>query len=98
MIDRGADGKKKGQNLGPKAYEEPLDEAIPHQKKTGADTRRRRPRPGTDSGLRFVVCRKGVIGDIKPEAFSFFGRSQAEQDLDHEQDHRGHDRAVNRRD
>jgi hypothetical protein len=68
------------------------------KKKTGADTRRRRPRPGTDSGLRFVVCREGVIGDIKPEAFSFFGRSQTEQDLDHEQDHRGHDRAVNRRD
>jgi hypothetical protein len=30
VIDRGADGKKKGQNLGPKAYEEPLDEAMPN--------------------------------------------------------------------
>jgi hypothetical protein len=35
VIDRDADGKKKGKNLGPKAYEEPFDASMPHQKKPG---------------------------------------------------------------
>jgi hypothetical protein len=35
VIDRVPTAKRRRHNLGPKAYEEPLDEAMPHQKKPG---------------------------------------------------------------